>query len=60
VKGRKSDSFRCWDLLDEVATERVPAVNPKASCSRRAAYMPAFTIGMAQQQYSRAFMVVGR
>ena len=47
------------NVLDEVATARVPATTPKASCSRMTAYIPALTIGMAQQQYSLGFMVVG-
>jgi len=45
-------------LLDGVAIERVPTKIPSAVCSIKTAYIPVLTIGMAQQQYSRAFMVV--
>ena len=39
--------------------ESVPATIPKINCSMRTAYIPALTIGIAQQQYSLGFMVVG-
>lgn len=39
--------------------ERVPARIPKTNCSMRTAYTPALRIGIAQQQYSLGFMVVG-
>lgn len=34
----------------------MPTTRPRVNCSIRVTYMPALTMGMAQQQYSRGFI----
>jgi len=45
--------------LDGVPIESVPTTIPSTNCSISARYIPAFTRGMAQQQYSLGFIVEG-
>lgn len=44
-------------VLEGVATDSAPIKTPTPNCSMRVAYIPALIIGIAQQQYSRGFMV---
>jgi hypothetical protein len=46
--------------MDGVATETIPIKRLAKNCSIKVMYMPEFTRGIAQQQYSLAFMMRGR
>jgi hypothetical protein len=46
--------------MEGAANARIPTRRLTVTCSNKVKYMPAFTRGMAQQQYSLAFMMRGR
>ena len=48
------------DSLEGVAIARTPTRRLTVTCSSKVKYIPAFTRGMAQQQYSLVFMMRGR
>jgi len=46
--------------MEGVAIARIPTRRLTVTCSSKVKYIPAFTRGMAQQQYSLGFMMRGR